>query len=294
MSHPPSSPGDADGLKEPITDDADAVRRHYEGDATEAERVAKVSALLDGLGQGGDAAQKLAAVDHFHVRGRAATVELARLAELKPGMAVLDAGSGLGGPSRTLASDFGCNVIGVDLTPSFVTIAKLIAERTQLADRVSYQVGDLLALGFPDASFDVVWAEHVVMNIAERDRLYAGFARVLKPGGVLAFYDVVAAEDGGALLYPNPWAETPKTSFVLTAAATRVALERAGFGVEVLHDVSAQAIAWFAEFRPAPGAPGLAAVMGPRFGEMAMTLARNVREGRARLTMGVARKEQRP
>ena len=45
----------------------------------------------------------LALADQFHSGGKKSTERLARQAELKPGMRVLDVGGGLGGPARTLA-----------------------------------------------------------------------------------------------------------------------------------------------------------------------------------------------
>src|SRR6266568_3505896 len=95
---------------------------------------------------------------------------------------------------RNLAETRGCHVTGVDLAPSFVAVAKLLAERTGMAGLVSYQVGDLLALPFADARFDVVFTQHVVMNIPDRDQVYREIARVLKPGGRFGFYDVLAAD----------------------------------------------------------------------------------------------------
>jgi 2-polyprenyl-3-methyl-5-hydroxy-6-metoxy-1,4-benzoquinol methylase len=58
----------------------------------------------------------LAPMDQFHGGGKRATVRLARLAGLLPGTRVLDVGGGLGGPARTLALEFGCQVTSVDLT----------------------------------------------------------------------------------------------------------------------------------------------------------------------------------
>ena len=115
----------------------------------------------------------LAPIDEFHTRGRTATVDLARLLSLKATDRVLDLGCGIGGPSRYLAKTFGCHVVGLDLTPEFCRVAAMLAERTGLADRVEYRQGDALAMPFADQSFDVVWSQNVVMNIADRDRLYA-------------------------------------------------------------------------------------------------------------------------
>ena len=44
-----------------------------------------------------------------------------------------------------------------------------LAQRTRLAELVSYEIGDLSALPFRDSSFGVVWTQHVVMNIPERE-----------------------------------------------------------------------------------------------------------------------------
>src|ERR1700745_3462776 len=109
------------------------------------------------------------------------------MAAIGRGATILDAGSGLGGPSRYLASTYGCRVICVDLTPSFVAVAQLLAQRTGLNTLVSYQIGDLSALPFPDSCFDAVWTQHVVMKIPDRERVYREFRRVLRPAASLPF-----------------------------------------------------------------------------------------------------------
>ena len=58
----------------------------------------------------------LVAVDEFHIRGRKATLELGERMKLNARSHVLDIGSGLGGPARTLAETYGCRVTGLDLT----------------------------------------------------------------------------------------------------------------------------------------------------------------------------------
>jgi len=62
--------------------------------------------------------------------GLAATEQLAQIAGIERGTTILDAGSGLGGPSRYLVSTYGCRVIGADLSPSFVAVAQVLAQRT--------------------------------------------------------------------------------------------------------------------------------------------------------------------
>jgi sarcosine/dimethylglycine N-methyltransferase len=72
--------------------------------------------------------------------GLEATKQLAQIAGLERGTTVLDAGSGLGGPSRYLASTYGCRVVGVDLSPSFVAVAQLLALRPRKLSQID-QVG---------------------------------------------------------------------------------------------------------------------------------------------------------
>jgi sarcosine/dimethylglycine N-methyltransferase len=267
----------------------DKVSAHYTGDSgsTVADRV---RALLETFDPGPISPERLAGLDHFHVRGAEATAELARLADVQAGWTVLDAGSGLGGPSRHLAARYGCHVEGIDLTPAFVEVAQLLAARTGAADRLSYAVGDVTALPFGAARFDLVWCEHVAMNIADRPRLYREFHRVLKPGAALAFYDVVAIDGAAEPQYPVPWSDTPATSFLQTRQATLEAVSASGFVIEAEQDVTQEALGWFQRTMSAPPqGPSLAVVMGPRMAMMAANLARNLRERSLGLLMALAR-----
>ena len=268
---------------------SDRIRQHYNSSSDEEQLGRDVVAIVDGLSPEAFAAASDAGFDQFHTWGMAATVRLAQLAHVEASTNVFDAGSGFGGPARYLARAFGCHVDGLDLTPAFVNVAKLMSDRLGLHDLVTFEIGDLAVLPYADAIYDLVWTQHVVMNVPDRDRVYAEFRRVLVPGGRVAFYDIVAADDDAQPKYPVPWAETEASSFLLTKTATIAAFERAGFTITAWDDVTDEVIAWFA--RGGPTAPtnglSLASLMGSRFPEMAANLARNLREGRLRVAMGI-------
>jgi len=261
-----------------MTDILDGVRDHYRATGL----TERLKAALAALGPEDQqlTPQQLGALDQFHTRGLAATAELAKLAGITADMSVLDVGSGVGGPARFLAATYGCRVTGVDLSEPFVDAARYLTERTGQNGQVSFQTASALELPFDDGRFHVVLLQHVAMNIADRAQLYREIRRVLQSSGRFATFDVVLSS--GEPHFPVPWARTPATSFLLTAAATREAIEPAGFRALAWQDDTAMAKAWFAQMRAAgpPPSPNLGVVMGPDFAQLAANLGRNLMEGR--------------
>ena len=261
-----------------MNDVLDGVRDHYLATGL-TERLKTALAVL-GPGDQRLTPQQLAALDQFHTRGLPATAELAKLAGVTAGMSVLDVGSGVGGPARFLAATFGCQVTGVDLSEAFVGASRYLTERTGQSGQVSFEIANALELPFDGGRFDVALLQHVAMNIYDRARLYREIRRVLKLGGRFATFDVVL--NSGEPHYPVPWARTPATSFLLTAAATREAIELAGFRTLAWQDGTEAAKGWIAQLRASgpPPSPNLGVVMGPDFAQLSANLGRSLMEGR--------------
>lgn len=263
----------------------DDVVSHYSGpgDLIAAIRGALSSA---GVAVDGISTTALAAVDEFHIRGRAATLEIVEALAVDEHSTVLDIGSGLGGPARTVAEVVGCQVIGVDLTPEFCEVAADLSEWTGLGNRTRFSVGDATALDFSDASFDAAMTVHVAMNVADKAGMYREARRVLKPGGRFVVYDVVQGP-GGELHFPVPWARDPSTSHLATTERIHELLDGAGFTVIAEVDSSAASREWFAAMaaRIAESGPPpvtFAAFLGSDFAEMARNQVANLTEDRIR------------
>jgi sarcosine/dimethylglycine N-methyltransferase len=261
-----------------VSDGLDGVRDHYR--ATGLTERLKTALAVFGSEEQRLLPQQLGGLDQFHTRGLAAKIELARLAAITADSSVLDVGSGVGGPARVLAATYGCRVTGVDLSEPFVEAARYLTERTGQSGRVSFQTASARKLPFDDGAFDAVLLQHVAMNISDRAGLYREIRRALKRGGKFATYDVVL--NGGEPHYPVPWARTPATSFLLTADATRAAIEPARFRTLVWQDDTEAARAWITQLRASgpPPSPNLGVVMGSDFAQLSANLGRNFLEGR--------------
>jgi ubiquinone/menaquinone biosynthesis C-methylase UbiE len=253
--------------------------------------VAAIGSALDAAGLNRATLQPadLAAVDEFHIRGRAATLEIIEALGLTAHLHVVDLGSGLGGPARTLAELTGCTVTGIDLTPEFCDVATVLSEWTGLSDRTRFQVGDATATGLPDAAVDAAITVHVAMNISDKPALYAEAFRVLRPGGRLVVYDVLKGE-GGDVRYPVPWANDASTSFLATPEEMRELLPAAGFTVISEADSSDESLMWFQQVRArverdGPPPVTFAAFLGDAFGQMAANQVANLAERRIRTVM---------
>lgn len=147
-----------------------------------ADEAASVAACCSSL-YGSPLAEMLVG-ESFHPGGLESTRQLLSAAGLRPGARLLDAGCGLGASARVAAREFGLDVDAVDAAAGVI-------ERAAGRDPgdVRWATADLLALPFPDDTFDAVLAECVLSTMA-RDIGLAELRRVLKAGGRLVVSDV--------------------------------------------------------------------------------------------------------
>jgi SAM-dependent methyltransferase len=235
--------------------------------------------------------EQLAPVDNYHYYRLAGTLALARAAGITSADHVVDVGGGMGGPARVLATRIGCHVTVLDLTQEYCDVGETLTQWTRLTDKVSFVCGNALALPFADGSFDVVWTQHASMNIPDKPKLYSEVARVVRPGGRFALFDVLAGPNQ-PIHFPVPWASDQSFSFLLQPEETRALITQAGF--HELRWLEGQELEAELE-RPdplgeeAPASDGLnpALLNGPDGPRMGPNVPRNMEEGRILFAIGV-------
>jgi ubiquinone/menaquinone biosynthesis C-methylase UbiE len=236
----------------------------------------------------------LAPIDEFHTRGRKSTHEVAELANLKASDLVLDVGCGLGGTARYLAERYKCIVTGIDLTEEYISVGRKLTELVGLSDRVELLHGSALEIPLEDESFDIVWTEHVQMNIADKKRFYSEIERLLKPGGRLLFHDIFRGP-GDPPFYPVPWAEDESTSALVTGTEARSIIEQVGLDIDQWLVKVQESIDFFNKMSAqikANGSPpmGIHLLMGDNAKDKLQNYARNLSEDRVSVALGMAHK----
>ncbi len=113
------------------------------------------------------------------------TDQTLRVARLRPGERVLDLATGTG-ITAIAARERGAHVTGVDLTPKLLAVARKKAGEAGFND-IEFREGDIEALPFEDATFDVVISTCGHMFAPDQPKVAAEMARVTKPRGRAVF-----------------------------------------------------------------------------------------------------------
>jgi len=133
-----------------------------------------------------------------HFGGLRATDELATLCHIGEGKSVLVVGCGIGLTPCHLVKNYGCRVVGVDLSEKMVEWSRKRAERKGLVDRIELRLADAQQLPFEDSRFDAVLIESVNAFVPDKPRAFGEYARVTRPGGY------VGMNEGTWVKYPPP------------------------------------------------------------------------------------------
>ncbi|MGR4067014.1 class I SAM-dependent methyltransferase [Billgrantia sp. C5P2] len=296
----------SDDRAEPGVDDyVERLNVHYDGASAGEALLARLQGAFRAAGCDPSRLNldDVAGIDQLHLGGRSASRALAVLGELSNGQRVLDVGCGTGGASRLLAAEFGCDVVGVDITSAFIEAANWLSAATGLSGRTRFLCADAASVPLTAGSVDTVWCQHALMNMPHVPRVLAEWQRLLMPGGRVLLHELVAGDNPEPLMLPVPWARTPATSHLRSREQLERAMALAGFEPLAVEDVTDAALAWRQEHsrresRPDESAreaivPGPALIFGSDFTRMGRNLRDNLASGKVRVLTGSWRRARR-
>ena len=157
------------------------------------------------------------------------------LAQLNPGEAVLDLGSGGGIDVLLSARRVGAagKAYGLDMTDEMLALARENQRKAGI-ENVTFLKGEIENIPLPDNSIDVVISNCVINLSADKDRVLREAFRVLKPGGRLAVSDVVVRGDIPAAIRRSVELWVGCVAGAMEESAYRIKLAAAGFeGIEI-------------------------------------------------------------
>lgn len=196
--------------------------------------LADVQAVYDGAE--GDL-WELVMGEQIHIGGFASSMDLAERAGIGAGMTGVDLCCCNGAGMRFLVRFRGVGrMTGVDATTTVVERGRRRTADEGLADQIEFVQADVCASGLADSSADFVWGEDAWCYVAEKDQLVREAARIVRPGGIIAFTDWMAGpepmNDGEADRYLT----FMKFPTILTLGEYQQELEEAGCQIKLAQD----------------------------------------------------------
>lgn len=175
--------------------------------------------------------------EQIHIGGMTASMDLAERAQIAPATTGVDLCCCNGAGMRFLVRfrDV-AHMTGVDMTERVVERGRLRTEAEGLTSRIDFVVAEVTASGLGDAVADLVWGEDGWCYVPDKELLVREAARIVKPGGTIAFTDWLAGPAPMSAQESERFLRFMKFPNILTLSEYASLLEDAGCDVVVARD----------------------------------------------------------
>ena len=175
--------------------------------------------------------------EQIHIGGFKSSMALAETAGIGEGMRGIDLCCCNGAGMRFLVRMRGvAGMMGVDATQTVVDRGRQRCEKEGLADKIQFTLADVCESGLPDGSADFVWGEDAWCYVVDKAKLISEAARLVRPGGTIAFTDWIEGEAGLSEAETKRYLTFMKFPNVQDLAGYRDLLESNGCEVLVAED----------------------------------------------------------
>lgn len=167
--------------------------------------------------------------EQIHLGGFQSSMDLARRAGISAGQRGVDLCCCSGAGMRFLVHFFKVGAMtGVDATRAVLDQGRRRCAEEGVAECISFVERDACATGLPGAQFDFVWGEDAWCYVEDKSRLIREAARLVKPGGRIAFTDWLEGPSGMTESEAARYLQFMKFPNVLAPMEYRSLLEDAG------------------------------------------------------------------
>jgi ubiquinone/menaquinone biosynthesis C-methylase UbiE len=175
--------------------------------------------------------------EQIHLGGLQSSLELARCADIAAGSRGVDLCSCAGAGMKFLVRFQNvAHMTGVDATPAMIQLGRQRIAAEGLADRITFVEANACAAGLPAGQFDFVWGEDAWCYVEDKAGLIAEAARLVKPGGKIAFTDWMEGPAGLTEAEAARYLAFMKFPNVLALGEYRAHLESNGCTVRLAQD----------------------------------------------------------
>ena len=175
--------------------------------------------------------------EQIHIGGFQSSLDLAQRAGIAAGSRGVDLCCCTGAGMRFLARFLQvAHLTGVDATPAMIQLGRERVAAEGLAERIVFVENNVCDTGLPAGQFDFVWGEDAWCYVEDKPQLIAEAARLLKPGGKIAFTDWMEGPAGMTDAEAARFLRFMKFPNLLTLGEYQSILEPSGCTARVAHD----------------------------------------------------------